>query len=273
MSAEFSRFPLFKLVATGNDFILADLLDPAARPVWEAEFSRRARPQLAAKWCDRHTGLGADGFVILESSKAADFKWDFYNSDGGGAELCGNAARAVSLYAHLLHGRKEWAFETRAGLVKSWVHSPDDVEVQLPAVSEALWDEDSGGIRYALVRAGVPHAVVPAPRLEPLEPLRALALNLKRDPRFANEGVNVTFVQANSPAKIQAVTFERGVEDFTLSCGTGAVAAAYSILKGAENTPVEVQVPGGRLTVVWKEGRPHLHGPAQVSARIQVALK
>src|SRR4051812_43611764 len=93
-----SRFPIYKVSATGNDFLLIDLLDQDMQKRWQSEFAHKPRPVLVRAWCDRHEGLGADGLVVLEPDSAFDFAWDFYNNDGGSAEMCGNAARAVSLY-------------------------------------------------------------------------------------------------------------------------------------------------------------------------------
>lgn len=270
MPLKFSEFPIFKASATGNDFLLIDLLNENFRRQWQHQFDSRPRGEWTREWCDRHQGLGADGLVILEPTPQADFKWDFYNSDGGGAEMCGNAARAVSLYVHLTHGKKRLTFLTRAGAVNATIHGPGDIEAELPAVSEAQWDQNASGTNYSFIRAGVPHAVISVPRLEPITGLLETAMKIKCESRFAKSGVNVTFVQNLTSDKIRSITFERGVEDFTLSCGTGAVAAAYSVVRGRENTPIEVQVPGGTLNVLWKNTRPHLRGPARVHAEMHV---
>jgi diaminopimelate epimerase len=125
-------------------------------------------------------------------------------------------------------------------------------------------------LHFDFIRAGVPHAVLQVPTLDSRAALVELAWAVKQQPRFVQEGVNVTFVHAVSQNKINSVTFERGVEDFTRACGTGAIAAAYSIGRGEEARAIEVQVPGGLLSVIWKNGRPHLRGPAKIVAEMRV---
>jgi diaminopimelate epimerase len=263
--------PLIKASATGNDFLFVDLIDQSG----PALFPAAGRPTWVRAWCDRHQGIGADGVAFLEraASPGLDFAWDFYNSDGSPAEMCGNASRAVALHRSLKSGRSEIAFQTKSGEVRARVNSADDIEVALAPVAESAWNQWSGDdgpsrLSFDFVRAGVPHAVLRVPDIGDRESLRALAAEVKRDRRFHPHGTNVTFVHPVSSTILDSVTFERGVEDFTLSCGTGAVAAAHSHLRGEEGQSVEVRVPGGRLSVVWKDGRPHLRGPARIIAEI-----
>lgn len=282
---EFLKTPLIKLTATGNDFILVDLLDKASVETWKAESQNQTRAQWAKRWCDRHNGLGADGVAFIESSPQSnsqsnsqsplqsDFTWDFYNSDGSLAEMCGNAARAVSLYVAQKLKRANLEFITQSGNVSAHVHSKDDIDVTMAPIAEEAWnqwsDNPNDQLNFDFVRSGVPHAVLRVPDIQDRERLKALALEIKREPRFQAHGTNVTFVRPVSDHKIESVTFERGVEDFTLACGTGAVAAAHALLRGEENRTLEVQVPGGQLFVVWKKGRPHLRGPARIVAQIR----
>ena len=184
--------------------------------------------------------------------------------------MCGNAARAVALYMSVRHGRREMVFQTRSGLVNARVESSDLIDIAMAPIAKADWDLQSAEAKvvYHFVRAGVPHAICDATDLNARSFLREQALQLKRESRFQAEGTNVTFVKALSSEAIEAVTFERGVEDFTLSCGTGAVAAAHAILRGEENRKLDVHVPGGRLHVIWKNGRPHLQGPARLIAEV-----
>lgn len=263
---QFYEFPLIKSTATGNDFLLADLLDSRAAALWQREFGSQPRAHWVKQWCDRYTGLGADGLVVLEPESGLDFKWDFYNSDGGGAEMCGNAARAVSLYVSEKLGRDHLKFRTSAGVIEARVHSPADIEVRLPKIKSAEWGED-----FDFVVAGVPHAVVRVTSLEDTAALTRRALEIRALGRFRPAGTNVTFMRPLDPRHIEAKTFERGVDGFTKSCGTGAVAAAHALLRGTENQPVDVDVPGGRLNVVWKEGEPVLRGPARIVGEMRWA--
>ena len=272
MTLKISRLPITKIQATGNDFLLINLLKDSS--VWKAEWSRKPRAHWVREWCPRQTGLGADGMVFLEKDKTCDFAWDFYNSDGSSAEMCGNAARAVCLYASLILKKKKLKFRSRIGEIHAVVHSVKKIEVRLPAIKEEQWNQlvewKGAKLNYDFVRAGVPHAVVRVPNLDERNHLREFALEIKRQPSFLKQGTNVTFVSLLSQNKVASVTFERGVEDFTLSCGTGAVASAHSVLRGEEDRPVQVQVPGGTLIVLWKNGQPVLIGPANIVARMQL---
>jgi len=269
-----SHLPIVKISATGNDFLLIDLMKSKNRGLWKKEWSKKARAKWVREWCHRQEGLGADGMVFLEKDKELDFAWDFYNSDGSRAEMCGNAARAVSLYASQALKKKSLKFRSSLGEVLATVKSADSVEVRLPKVAENQWNQliewQGAKLNYDFVRAGVPHAVVRVPNLENRQRLREFALEIKRQPSFIKYGTNVTFVRLISNHKVSSLTFERGVEDFTLSCGTGAVASAHSVLRGEEGQRVEVQVPGGTLSVVWKNGYPYLKGPARIVAEMHL---
>jgi diaminopimelate epimerase len=253
------EFPLIKAEATGNDFLVVDLLDSSKAGLWEREFGGKTRSDLVKTLCDRYTGLGADGMVFLEPKSGVNFKWDFYNSDGSSAEMCGNAARAVSHYVGLVTGQKDLKFETRVGVIRSEVHGAGDIEVQLPAIAEQEFGE-----AFDFIRPGVPHVVVRAKNLDDIAGLTEQALSIKALPRFKRDGTNVTFIRTVGDNHLQAKTHERGVEGFTKSCGTGAIAAAHSVLRGAEGRTIQVDVPGGRLSVVWKQGQPILRGPARI---------
>ena len=231
----------------------------ACEPSWAKEFGPTPRAELAQIWCDRYTGLGADGLVVLEPDPTTDFKWDFYNSDGSTAEMCGNAARAVSLYVSAKMGRDQLTFTTLVGVIRAQVHSAADVEVELPAIKQQEW-----GIEFDFVRAGVPHVVIKCDSLDHVAHLTERARAIKKMDRFLKDGTNVTFIKVISAKHIQSTTYERGVEGFTRSCGTGAIAAAHSILRGQENQPLQVDVPGGQLSVIWKHGKPTLRGPAKI---------
>lgn len=262
----FYEFPLIKITATGNDFLVADLLTSEGVNLWTKEFGTTPRAQWVTRWCDRFTGLGADGVVVLERDPQLDFKWDFYNSDGSAAEMCGNAARAVSLYVSHTTNRKQLRFATRAGAIEAVVHSAADIEIQLPKIKAHHWGE-----RFDFVMAGVPHAVVRREDLSDEMALTATALAIRGLDQFKKDGTNVTFLRTLTAEHVQAKTFERGVNGFTRSCGTGAVAAAHSVLRGKEHAAIQVDVPGGRLNVVWKNGVPILSGPAAIVGRMHWA--
>lgn len=259
MSITPTTFPLIKAEATGNDFLIVDLQRTKAGELWTQEFGSLPRSEWVKKLCDRHLGLGADGVVFLEAHEGFDFAWDFYNSDGGSAEMCGNAARAVSLYYYRGSGKSEMRFQTRVGAVHARVPNIDSIEVELPPIREERWGEE-----FDFVNSGVPHVLIRSADVKDLGVMREQALTIKRRPEFIQSGTNVTFLKPISTTQVESVTFERGVEDFTLACGTGAIAAAHSVLRGREGQKLSVEVPGGCLTVLFKDGRPHLIGPARL---------
>src|SRR5688500_6834874 len=117
MPKKLSKLPILKVSATGNDFLLVDLMKPAHKNLWKKEWSKKPRANWVKEWCHRQEGLGADGMVFLEKDKDLDFAWDFYNSDGSRAEMCGNAARAVSLYASQALKKSKLKFRSAIGEV------------------------------------------------------------------------------------------------------------------------------------------------------------
>ncbi len=274
MPIKLSRLPIYKLTATGNDFLLVDLRRKDNAKIWKKDWAAKPRAHWVKQWCHRQNGIGADGMVFLLPDDTVDFAWDFYNSDGSSAEMCGNAARAVSLFVHKTGKKKKLSFATLAGVIQARIASTKKIEVRLAAIAEERWNQTltwrDSKVNFDYVLASVPHVVVPVPQLDDRAQLREFALAIKRLPEFAEAGTNVTFVQQISNHKIQSVTFERGVEDFTLSCGTGAVASAHWLLRGEDGREVEVHVPGGRLSVIWKNGQPILKGPAQIVAELHI---
>lgn len=251
---------MIKVCATGNDFLVFDLLKHS-RPL----------PQKAeiAQLCHRQQGFGADGFVVLKPHASHAFEWMFFNSDGGEAEMCGNAARAVAQYHAYSTQESSFSFLTRIGPIQAQVDSPTslagNVTVQMPLWKEYEENQSSPAGEFTYVNTGVPHAVLQVSDLKNLESLKDRALKIKALSRFAERGVNVTFKASTSEThKIQSVTFERGVENFTLSCGTGAIASAVSHAQGRQGFDVVVQVPGGVLSVSSDEKNVRLKGEGRI---------
>lgn len=252
-----------KFVATGNDFLFLDGRDGLPEMV-----SHQARSQLAVKLCDRHFGVGADGLVIVENSDVPSrLKWDFYNSDGSHAEMCGNASRCMGKWAEKFLSKNEVQFETAAGLVRVTVDH-DQVASELTYLKleiKTISYKTQGVERRAhFVNTGVPHAVVEIARIDQvahhIDDVRALRFHPDVGPR----GTNVTFLEKHSANQFSTVTYERGVEDFTLSCGTGVLAAAAVGLMGSQETYANVVSPGGAFEVhcLTQQGGIVLRGPA-----------
>ena len=229
-----------KMNGAGNDFVLIDnrLGD-----------LRLASDQIA-KICDRHRGIGADGILVLErATNGADFRMRYYNADGGEAEMCGNGARCFARYASRVAGPVEkLSFETPAGvigatlqdeLVRLEMSEPKDLKL---GITIPLPDQK---VSAHFVNSGVPHVVVPVEDLEQVD-VRGLGSAVRRHELFAPKGANVNFLKQRGEKAISIRTYERGVEDETLACGTGVVASAliFAAIQKADG-PIGVLVRGG----------------------------
>ena len=253
-----------KMNGAGNDFVLLDNRDQSL--VLE-------RAQIA--WlCDRHRGVGADGLLVVEPPQnGAHFRMRYYNADGGEAEMCGNGARCFARFAQRVSGQAgDLSFETLAGVITAkFLGNVVQVQMSEPhslRIGETL--EVAGeNLTVHAVNTGVPHAVVCVADLEPVD-VRRLGAALRFHPHFAPQGTNANFVQQLGPRSIRIRTYERGVEDETLACGTGMVASALILheLTGC-GSPMQVAVRGGEtLEIAFaKDGATYrgvtLTGPAE----------
>ena len=253
MKIEPGRLNVSKIVGTGNDFLFID-----ARAGLEQGFSRIPRSEISRKLCDRHFGIGADGVVFVESSQPAPrLKWDFYNSDGSEAEMCGNASRCMGRWAKHELGLPSIEFDTIAGLVRTSADSDPEQTVisvldYVQITFQPISYDAAGVLRQAhLVNTGVPHAVIEISNIQnaknAVDDIRALRFH----PAAGPKGANVTFLQIISEQKFATITFERGIEDFTLSCGTGVLAAGAVGLSRAAHLEGDLTTPGGQLHVSY----------------------
>lgn len=254
----------WKYSGAGNDFVALDNRDGRLNA------GREKRAELVRRLCRRHLGVGTDGVLIVESSKTADFRMRYYNSDGSEAETCGNGARCIARFAHSLGAAgKKMRFETAAGVYEAEVF-PETVRVSmndafglemnvaldkasLPADLVAQVPSLRSGGTVAFVNTGVPHVVIRADDLENA-PVARLGRAVRTHPRFAPAGTNVNFVAVAGPDRLAVRTYERGVEDETLACGTGAIACAIVFSRlGLVSPPVRVATRGGAELIVCFE--------------------
>ncbi|MGB3210615.1 MAG: diaminopimelate epimerase [Desulforhopalus sp.] len=238
-----------KMSGTGNDFVIIDNRTSAI-PLDE-------QPDFARKICRRMFSVGADGLILIEDSTKADFGWSFYNADGSVAEMCGNGARCAArfAYCHKIAGRK-MMLETLAGIVEVEVVEGDDVyRVKMPTpfdfrldISLTLGDEERP---VAYVNTGVPHVVIFVNDDD--VPVKKWGRNVRFHQLFEPKGANANFVSILDKARIKVRTYERGVEDETMACGTGAVASAlFASMQKGMDSPVEVITTGGdTLTILF----------------------
>jgi diaminopimelate epimerase len=224
-----------KMNGAGNDFILIDNrggdIDLDCRKI--------------AHLCDRHRGIGADGILLLEKpSNRADFRMRYFNADGGEAEMCGNGARCFARFANKIAAAKEKiSFETPAGVISAELKGnlvtlqmtePTDLRlnVDLPMATETK--------TVQFINTGVPHVVIPVSKIDDVDVQREGAA-IRYHKMFSPNGTNVNFTEKRGPNKIAIRTYERGVEDETLACGTGIVASAL-IFAAIENATALISV-------------------------------
>ncbi|NQT95261.1 MAG: diaminopimelate epimerase [Candidatus Omnitrophica bacterium] len=236
-----------KMVATGNDFVVVD--------------DRRSqikvpRPKLARQFCDRKLSIGSDGLLILEKSKRADFKMRIFNPDGSEPDMCGNGSRCIALYARLnrIVGSK-MRIETKAGILKASV-TKSMVKINMTGPEDLCLNinlkVDGKNRRLHYINTGVPHVVYFVNNIEKVD-LFNLGRAIRFHKKFAPQGTNVNIVQAEGKNAILVRTYERGVEEETLACGTGSAASAIisGMIKGY-NSPVRVNTKGGKLNIYFK---------------------
>ena len=196
---------LAKYSASGNDFVLFHT------------FTKANYSEFAKKLCDRHEGIGADGLIVLVPHKTYDFEWLFYNADGSEAAMCGNGSRAAAHYAHSfgLAGAK-MRFLTGAGVIAASVEG-DMVESQLTPYEVKMRSFEEEGFDWWLIDTGVPHLVTF------VEDLKQFDIEIARKMRYKyNANVNFGIILRSNEIGVR--TYERGVEDETLACGTGMAA-------------------------------------------------
>jgi diaminopimelate epimerase len=228
----------FKYHGAGNDFILLDNRDGSITnlPVKE--------------WCHRHTGIGADGLMLLETDPELDFRMVYYNSDGGVSTLCGNGSRCIARFAAdlgLVHG-EEVRFRAADGPHSARFLADGNIALQMNDVRHVERRGDD-----MVLHTGSPHYIIFTECDPDAYDLRTLAHRIRYAEPYAETGINVNLVEVRSPQTLFMRTYERGVEDETLSCGTGVTAAALAAHardSGTEGTfDMEVHTRGGMLRV------------------------
>ena len=236
-----------KLEGGGNDFILVDNRGVrGGKTGWD---------ERSIKLCARKTGIGADGVLLLQDHRNSDFMMRIFNSDGSEAEMCGNGARCAAYYYYLETNKKKVKFITLAGIMKSSIKPGGVVNLLLPAPTgtelNRLINIEGKQMSVSFINTGVPHAVVETSRLEEID-VKKTGRQIRYNEAFAPAGTNVNFVTVKAPGLLEIRTYERGVEDETLACGTGVTASAIiSALKEKTSLPVRVKTRGGLVMTVY----------------------
>lgn len=245
-----------KYQGTGNDFIMIDNRHYGIG---------KDNTTLIERLCNRKFGIGADGLILLQEKKSFDFEMVYFNSDGRESSMCGNGGRCLVKFAHQL------------GLVKNTcrfvaIDGPHDASVLTHGIiSLKMKDVDAlerVGEDYIL-NTGSPHYVVFVKDVKALDVVNE-GRKIRYSARFAGQGINVNFVELTGEGQINVRTYERGVEDETLSCGTGVVASSLALAyrSGQVLNTIKIKTPGGDLEVKFNpqgEGFKdvYLIGPAE----------
>ncbi len=240
----------WKMNGSGNDFLLIDNRD--------GKIKEEQMATMAVRACRRRESVGADGLIFVVPSERFDFGWRFFNADGSEAEMCGNGGRCVARFAMLqgIAGSK-MTFETKAGPIAAEVHGRM-VKVLMPRPhglrTDIELDPQEGWISVDFVNTGVPHTVVEVADLSS-HPVVAHGRAIRYHPLFAPAGTNADFISILGRNAMEVRTYERGVEDETLACGTGAMAAALvAAARGKVRSPVAVKTRGGDLLTIHFRG-------------------
>ncbi len=261
---------LYKMSGAGNTFTLVDARKNSPWVQLEKGLMK-SRSELAAVICDKTLGFATDGLLFIQDgSDGADYSWDFFNSDGSTAEMCGNAARCAARFCADQFGleiKRALVFRTGAGEIETKILPDGRVSVRMPKAHVInghleLMTKSSSTEHFFFVNSGVPHLVQKIHDFHDVEALKDMAKEVRSHELLMPMGSNVTFYAPESENRILAVTFERGVEDYTLACGTGAVAAALAENAETGKDDIFVRMPGGVLEVSIKKNddRPTMIG-------------
>lgn len=230
------KIEFFKYQGTGNDFVILDN-------------RKNEYPLLTTRQvkhiCNRHFGVGADGLMLLSQKEGYDFEMVYYNSDGNESSMCGNGGRCLVKFAyHRGIVKSSYRFIAIDGPHEAEIDSDGTVSLQMQNVDKVDYHSS-----YTVVNTGSPHFVRFAPEVADIDVV-STGHDIRYSKEFAPGGINVNFVESTGEDGIFVRTYERGVEDETLSCGTGVTAAA---LLSAHNengfNTVVVKTPGGHLSV------------------------
>ncbi|MBA1248953.1 diaminopimelate epimerase [Pseudomonas luteola] len=260
-----------KMHGLGNDFMVLDLISQHAH----------IQPKHARQWGDRHTGVGFDQLLIVEtpSNPDVDFRYRIFNSDGSEVEQCGNGARCFArfVFDKRLTVKKVIKVETKGGIIELRLRNDNQVTVDMGAPRleprQIPFEADAEAISYpvqvegrtvelAAVSMGNPHGVLRVDNVD-TAPVHELGPKLEHHPRFPNRA-NIGFLQVIDEHRARLRVWERGAGE-TQACGTGACAAVVAgIRQGWLNSPVQIELPGGLLDIEWAgPGKPVLMtGPA-----------
>lgn len=231
------KHPFYKYQGTGNDFIVADNR--------QGSFNKLTADTIQ-KLCNRHFGIGADGLMLLEEKEGYDFEMKYFNADGREGSMCGNGGRCIVLFAFHLGIRKDmYRFMAVDGPHEATIRPEGIIALRMKDVHEVKKHHDD-----FILNTGSPHLIRFVSNLQS-EEVVTKGRSIRFSKEFAADGINVNFVEHDeNEGKLQIRTYERGVEDETLSCGTGVTAAALVCYHNENGfNHVEIITRGGKLQV------------------------
>ena len=237
----------FKMSGSGNDFILIDNRNLSLPVANVTDFVKRV--------CERKVSVGADGLILIERSDRVDFRWRFFNADGSEVDMCGNGGRCAARFACLKGiAGTNMSFETGAGIIDAEVRG-DTVKLRLTDPHSLMIDEtieiDGETVGVNSINTGVPHVVHYVSNLKIFDVFH-MGRQIRYHRHYQPAGTNANFVTVTDRHALRIRTYERGVEDETLACGTGSVAAALiSSRKGWVDSPVAVTVKSGEILTIY----------------------
>lgn len=246
-----NALPFAKMSGAGNDFII---IDNRARRFDSIGLGDGDLPGWVRKVCTRRMAIGADGLLLIEADPEVDFQWRFFNADGSVAEMCGNAARCVSRYA-LMRGISGEClrFRTIAGIIEAEVMG-ETVKIKMTPPIDLVPEQPLSVAGQQLivgsVNTGVPHVITVVDAVETVDVV-GLGRAVRSHPNYQPAGTNASFVSTNADGRWSIRTYERGVEDETLACGTANVAAAIilAVNRGIDSPITFDTRSGSQLTV------------------------
>lgn len=227
----------YKYQGTGNDFVMIDN---------RQDTFPKNDTKLVARLCDRKFGIGADGLILLENHPTLDFKMVYYNSDGNESSMCGNGGRCLVAFAKQMNVIYKIAtFEAIDGLHYATINEDGIVSLQMTDVEEVKTEND-----YTYLNTGSPHHVTLVENIKTFD-VKNEGAKIRYSDLYGNTGSNVNFVKQLDADNFAVRTYERGVEDETLSCGTGVTAVAIAMYKTGKTTnkALNLHVEGGKLKV------------------------
>jgi diaminopimelate epimerase len=249
MTASIDHIPFTKMQGAGNDFVVIDNRSE--------QLSKNQIIDFAPQICARKYGVGSDGILVLmpPEKDEADYTMFYRNPDGSDAGMCGNGARCIALFAHSIGFGKNQRFNVHDQIYETTVIGKNTVSVSFPMKASVKGLEIDGRKLYK-IHTGTEHLVtkVDADTLENEDFLRKEGRKLRYNKKFQPKGTNVNFICGIEKSYLKLQTYERGVEDLTLACGTGAIASAliwHHLQKTKPTDKLTVKTKGGTLTVYF----------------------